>query len=612
MDEGEQFQEVEPGHIGIAKPLSRKRRIEEDVRCFREAGYRFAPRGLAYLAAGRDPDAGMGCMEGGKRQRSGHGDLTIGRDGTKGQQLSSDEIRNAAMTSKAWPYEEARKLLKRWPDGKPGGEPMLFETGYGPSGLPHIGTFNEVLRTTMVRHAYEELTGSPTRLIAFSDDMDGLRKVPDNVPQQEMLGQYLGKPLTKIPDPFGEYESFAHHNNAMLRRFLDRFGFDYEFVSSTDYYTAGRFDDALKQVLRHWDDILGVMLPTLREERRQTYSPVLPISPSSGRVLQVPVEVVDAESGLIAFIDEDDRRVEQSALGGLSKLQWKVDWAMRWVALGVDYEMAGKDLIDSTIQSGKIARVLGGRPPEGFNYEMFLDEKGEKISKSKGNGLSLEQWLTYGSEESLSFFAYREPRKAKSLHIGVIPRAVDEYYQFRTNYPVQPVEQRLGNPVHHIHGGKVPTASLPLSYGLLLNLASLPGVGDKDTVWRFVQRYAPGTSPDTDPELDNLIGLAANYARDFVAPTLQRRAPAGHEIDALKDLDSELSKLSPDAEGDEIQHVVFEVGKRHPFESLRHWFQALYETLLGSNQGPRMGSFIALYGLENSRRLIAEALGEAS
>ena len=522
--------------------------------------------------------------------------------------MSSDDLRTAAMAAKAWPYEEARKLIKRWPDGKPNGEPVIFETGYGPSGLPHIGTFNEVLRTTMVRHAYEELTGNPTRLIAFSDDMDGLRKVPDNIPQPEMLAAHLGQPLTKVPDPFGQYPSFAHHNNAMLQRFLDQFGFDYEFVSSTDYYRGGRFDDALRQVLRHFDDILGVMLPTLGEERRLTYSPVLPLSPTSGRVLQVPVAVIDADAGTIAFADEDGTRVEQSALGGKSKLQWKVDWAMRWVALGVDYEMSGKDLIDSTIQSGKICRILGARPPEGFNYEMFLDEKGEKISKSKGNGLSLEQWLTYGSEESLAFFAYREPRKAKSLHIGVIPRAVDEYYQFRGNYAGQEIAQKLGNPVHHIHGGKVPDAALPLAYGLLLNLASLPGVSDKDTAWKFVQRYAPGTSAETDPELDNLIGLAVNYARDYVAPTLQRRAPVGHEIDALRELDAELARLDPATPGDEIQNIVFEIGKHHPFESLRHWFQALYEVLLGSSQGPRIGSFIALYGIENSRKLIAEAL----
>jgi lysyl-tRNA synthetase class 1 len=525
--------------------------------------------------------------------------------------MTDADLRTAALTAKAWPYEEARKLLKRYPVGKPDGAPILFETGYGPSGLPHIGTFNEVLRTTMVRHAYEEITGgAPTRLIAFSDDMDGLRKVPDNVPNQELVSAALGQPLTRVPDPFGTHPSFAAHNNARLRAFLDQFGFDYEFVSSTDYYTSGKFDDALRQVLRHWDDILGVMLPTLGEERRQTYSPILPISPSSGKVLQVPVTVVDADAGTIAFTDEDGAHIEQSALGGRSKLQWKVDWAMRWVALGVDYEMSGKDLIDSVTQSSKICRILGSRPPEGFNYEMFLDEKGEKISKSKGNGLSIEQWLTYGNEESLAFYAYREPRKAKSLHLGVIPRAVDEYYQFRGNYAQQAVEQKLGNPVHHIHGGKVPDAGLPLTYGLLLNLASLPGVGDKETAWRFVQQYAPGTSPESDPELDNLIALAVNYARDFVAPTLNRRAPTETERAALTDLDTELAKLAADTPADEIQNIVFEIGKRHDFESLRHWFQALYETLLGSSQGPRMGSFIALYGVANTRKLIAEALAD--
>ncbi len=525
--------------------------------------------------------------------------------------MDAESLRVAAMQSKAWPYEEARKLLKRYPDGKPGGEAVLFETGYGPSGLPHIGTFNEVLRTTFVRRAYAELTGQPTRLIAFSDDMDGLRKVPDNVPNPELLQPHLGMPLSQVPDPFGTHESFAHHNNARLRTFLDRFGFDYEFLSATECYRSGRFDDVVRQVLRNWDAVMGVMLPTLREERRKTYSPLLPVSPTSGIVLQVPVEVVDADAGIIAFEDEGER-VEQSALGGKAKLQWKVDWAARWVALGVDYEMAGKDLIDSVTQSGKIARVLGGRPPEGFNYEMFLDEKGEKISKSKGNGLSLDEWLRYGSEESLAFFIYREPRKAKSLHIGVIPRAVDEYWQFRGNYAGQPIEQKLGNPVHHIHAGKVPGAALPLTYGLLLNLASLPGVGDKETAWKFVQRYAPGSSAEANPELDELIGLAVNYARDFVAPNLTRRSPTPEEAEALRDLDGELAKLGGDADADTIQNIVFEVGKRHPLESLRHWFQALYETLLGSSQGPRMGSFIALYGVENTRRLIAEALAAAA
>ena len=517
-------------------------------------------------------------------------------------------VRDAAMVSKAWPYEEARKVLKRLPSGKPDGAPVIFETGYGPSGLPHIGTFNEVLRTTMVRHAFETLSGMPTRLIAFSDDMDGLRKVPDNVPNQEMLKAYLGKPLTKIPDPFEKFESFAHHNNAMLRAFLDRFGFDYEFVSSTERYASGAFDEALRNVLRQYQAIMDIMLPTLRKERAATYSPVLPISAKSGIVLQVPVEVVDADAGLIRF-DDDGETVTQSILGGQAKLQWKVDWAMRWVALGVDYEMYGKDLTDSGVQSGKIAQVLGGRKPEGLIYEMFLDEKGEKISKSKGNGLSLEQWLSYGTQESLAFYAYREPKSAKQLHLGVVPRAVDEYFQFRGNYAGQPIEQKLGNPVHHIHNGKVPDAVPPLTFGLLLNLVSLPGLGDKQIVWNFVRKYAPDTSPETQPELDNLIGLAINYARDFVVPTLKRRAPQGVEVDALKRLDAELAALPANASAEDIQNIVYEIGKTGGFENLRDWFKALYETLLGSSAGPRMGSFIALYGIENSRKLIGESLG---
>ncbi len=519
-----------------------------------------------------------------------------------------DELRAAALESKAWPYEEARKLLKRYPEGKKDGA-ILFETGYGPSGLPHIGTFNEVLRTTMVRNAFHALSDTPTRLIAFSDDMDGLRKVPDNVPNKEMLAGYLGKPLTKVPDPFGKFESFAHHNNAMLRDFLDRYGFDYEFLSSTIEYGSGRFDPTLKLVLQRYDAIMGVMLPTLRAERAATYSPILPISPKSGAVLQVPVEVVDAEAGTIAFMDEGER-IEQSALGGMAKLQWKVDWAMRWTALQVDYEMSGKDLIDSVTQASKICRVLGSRPPEGLTYEMFLDEKGEKISKSKGNGLSLDEWLTYGPQESLAFYIYREPKKAKSLHMGVIPRAVDDYWQFRGNYAGQELKEKLGNPVHHIHDGALPTEELPVTFGLLLNLVGVMGDATKEQVWGYLGNYVPEATPERYPELDRLIGYALAYGRDFVAPTLKRRAPEGVEVAALEQLDADLAALPTEASAEEIQNIVYEIGKTAGFENLRDWFKALYETLLGSSQGPRMGSFIALYGIDNTRKLIAEALAK--
>jgi lysyl-tRNA synthetase class 1 len=521
----------------------------------------------------------------------------------------SDMLRTAALASKAWPYEEARKLLKRYPDGAPDKGHILFETGYGPSGLPHIGTFNEVLRTTMVRNAFHALSDVPTRLVAFSDDMDGLRKVPDNVPNQAMLTEFIGKPLTQVPDPFGTHESFAHHNNATLRAFLDSFGFEYEFVSATERYQAGAFDDALRQVLRRNQAIMDIMLPTLRKERQATYSPVLPISPKSGIVLQVPVEVLDAETGMIRFEDEGDI-IEQSILGGAAKLQWKVDWAMRWAALGVDYEMAGKDLIDSVTQSSKICRALGARPPEGFNYEMFLDEKGEKISKSKGNGLSLEQWLTYGPQESLAFYAYREPKKAKQLHMGVIPRAVDDYWQFRGNYAAQAIEQQLGNPVHHIHDGKLPGGKLPVTFGLLLNLVGVMGDATNEQVWGYLRNYVADADAATYPELDALIGHALAYHRDFVAPTLKRRAPEPNEAAALRALDAQLAALPADAGAEDIQNIVYAIGKDEAFgfAELRDWFKALYQTLLGADQGPRMGSFIALYGIANSRKLIADAL----
>src|SRR5436189_1487482 len=344
-------------------------------------------------------------------------------------EAQSPSLRELAEQSNAWPFEEARKIVARLK--KAPKDVVIFETGYGPSGLPHIGTFGEVARTTMVRHAFRVLTGDTvkTRLISFSDDMDGLRKVPDNVPNREMMASHLGKPLTRVPDPFSnEYPSFGAANNARLRAFLDRFGFDYEFLSSTECYMSGRFDAALVRVLERFDAVMNIMLPSLREERAQTYSPFLPISPQTGIVLQVPVVAHDATAGTITYEDPDSKeRVTTLVTGGRCKLQWKPDWAMRWLALGVDYEMAGKDLIDSVKLSGEINRALGGTPPEGFNYELFLDEKGQKISKSKGNGLTIEEWLRYASPESLWLFMYREPKAAKRLYFDIIPRHVDEY-----------------------------------------------------------------------------------------------------------------------------------------------------------------------------------------
>jgi lysyl-tRNA synthetase class 1 len=516
--------------------------------------------------------------------------------------------RELAQHAKAWPFEEARKLLDRTGGATPEKGYVLFETGYGPSGLPHIGTFGEVVRTTMVRRAFQRLSDVPTRLFCFSDDMDGLRKVPDNIPNKEMVAQHLGKPLTRIPDPFGTHESFGHHNNARLRAFLDSFGFEYEFQSSTDWYASGRFDQALLRVLERYDEVMQIMLPSLREERQKTYSPFLPVSPSTGRVLQVPILERNLDAGTIVFEDEDGSKVEQPVTGGLAKLQWKPDWGMRWYALGVDYEMSGKDLIDSVKLASRITKVLGGTPPDGFNYELFLDDKGEKISKSKGNGLSVDEWLTYAPPESLSLFMYNKPRAAKKLHFDVIPRTVDDYLTFLGKFEAEAPERQIENPVWHIHDGTPPREPAHLSFSLLLNLVGASNAEDAKTLWGFISRYAPEARPESDPILASLVDYAIVYYRDFVKPTKRYRAPSAEERAAFADLLAELERLPDDADAETIQNAVYEIGKRDAFPSLRDWFKACYEVLLGQEQGPRLGSFFALYGLPESRALVARAL----
>ena len=424
----------------------------------------------------------------------------------------------AARRSKAWPFEEARKIVARVERFGPVKE-IIFETGYGPSGLPHIGTFGEVARTTMVRNAFRLLTEDtiPTRLICFSDDMDGLRKVPTNVPNQEAMRAFIGQPLTKVPDPFGEYESFGGGNNARLRKFLDTFGFAYEFMSATETYKSGRFDATLLKMLAAYDEVMAIMLPSLGEERQQSYSPFLPVSPVTGAVLQVPIVERKVEAGTIVFRDPDSGKLtEVPVTGGHVKCQWKADWALRWAALGVDYEMSGKDLIDSVRLSARICKTLGGDPPEGFNYELFLDENGQKISKSKGNGLTIEEWLTYAAPESLSLYMFHKPKAAKKLYFDVIPRAVDEYFSFLEAYPSQDEDRRLGNPVWHIHSGKPPVIDMPVTFGMLLNLASASNTHDKSVLWGFIRRHIEGVTPETHPKLDELVGYAVRYYNDFV------------------------------------------------------------------------------------------------
>ena len=533
----------------------------------------------------------------------------------------------AASEAKSWPFEEARRLIQRL-DKIPGGneKTVIFETGYGPSGLPHIGTFGEVARTSMVRRAFEILTEGKrkTRLICFSDDMDALRKVPGNVPNQDMLRAHLDKPLSSVPDPFSnEYPSFAAHNNARLRRFLDQFGFAYEFFSATECYKSGMMDATLLKMLAVYDRVMEIILPTLGAERQATYSPFLPVSPRTGKVLQVPMIARDVKAGTVTYADpETGEKIETLVTGGRVKCQWKADWAMRWTALGVDYEMAGKDLIDSVTLSSKICRALGAIPPEGFNYELFLDEQGQKISKTKGNGLTIEEWLRYASPESLSLYMFQKPKTAKRLYFDVIPRAVDEYLQFIAGFPAQDAKAQIDNPVWHIHAGAPPKAELPITFALLLNLVAASNAHDKSVLWGFIRRIAPGATAEAHPLLDQLAGYAIRYYDDFVRPKKKFRGADTVERDALQKLSAALGTASPAANAQELQTIIYDVGRAIPrYQDLtakgatperpgvsNAWFNAIYEVLLGEEKGPRFGSFVELYGIENTRKLIAKAL----
>ncbi|GAA0771951.1 lysine--tRNA ligase [Brevundimonas olei] len=542
-------------------------------------------------------------------------------------------LETLSREARSWPFEQARNLLahvlkKRLSDAERDAakllidagktddalatfealnKPVILETGYGPSGLPHMGTFGEVARTTMVRNAFRALTGDhwATRLIAFSDDMDGLRKVPEGIPNPEMLREDLHLPLTKVRDPFGTHDSFGAHNNARLRAFLDSFGFEYEFMSSTETYRSGRFDAALLTMLERFDKVMGIMLPTLGEERRATYSPFLPISPITGHVLQVPTLERNVEKGTIVFDDPAGGRTEVPVTGGHVKLQWKPDWAMRWTALDIDYEMSGKDLIESVRESSKLCRAIGGVPPEGFNYELFLDIEGKKISKSKGNGLTMEDWLRYGTPESLSWYMFQSPKSAKSLHFNVIPRATDDYLSFIEQYKTQEPAKRMDNAVWHIHSGNPPESASPVSFALLLNLVGVANASTKDQLWAYFAKYLPDASPESEPVLDRLMGYALNYYEDFVKPSKTYRLPDDKEKAALLDLAERLKGLPADTtDGEAIQSEVYAVGKEHAFDPLRAWFGALYEVLLGASQGPRFGSFAAIYGLPQTIELI--------
>jgi len=527
--------------------------------------------------------------------------------------IASDRAKALAEQAKAWPFAEARTLasrLSQMKDDNPD-RPVLFETGYGPSGLPHIGTFAEVVRTTMVRQAFEMLTGRQTRLVCFSDDMDGLRKVPDNIPNPEMIAPYLDHPLSDVPDPFGTHPSFGAHNNARLQNFLDEFGFDYEFVSSTDMYISGAFDTALMDILQRYDAVRDTILPTLGEERQKSYSPFLPVCPRTRRVLQVAISATDTQAGTISYHDpETAELVTVGVTGGQCKLQWKADWAMRWYALGVDYEMAGKDLIDSVTLSSKIVKVLGGMPPAGFSYELFLDQEGRKISKSKGNGLSVEEWLSYGSPESLALFMYGQPKRAKRLYFDSIPKAVDEYFSHQQKLDEQEDELKLDNPAFHIRLKSTTDAQdIPVSFSLLLNLAGVCSADTTDVLWGYISAYAEGADKQSHPHLEALAGYAVAYYQDRVRPHKTYRRATDEEKQRITELRNNLASLADDASSEEVQSAVFAAGRDH-YEQLRDWFSCLYQTMLGQEQGPRMGSFFRLYGLKPSIALCDDVLAD--
>jgi len=504
----------------------------------------------------------------------------------------------------SWPFVEARKLVKERQKIYEKKGKITLQTGYGPSGLPHIGTFAEVARTTMMVNAIKQIIDIPTEIITFSDDMDGLRKIPDNVPNKEILEKNLHKPLTSIPDPFKKFTSFGEHNNEMLKNFLNKFKFNYTFKSSTDTYKKGLFNNALLLVLEKYEQIIEIILPTLGKERQKTYSPFLPICPETGKVLEVPIIEIKKKEGKIIY-KNNDKKIETEIINGKCKLQWKVDWAMRWYTFDVDYEMYGKDLIESAIFSSKICQILGKKSPSGFAYEMFLDEKGEKISKSKGNGITIEQWLNYASPESLSLYMYQNPKRAKKLYADVVPKAVDEYLSCIDKFSEQDIKQRLLNPVWHVHNGNPPKEKSIMPFSVLLNLVETSNATDKDVLWKFIKKNKKDIKVSDHPILDSLIEYALKYFQDIVKPNKKYRKPNDKEKKALQDLVKRLKDCKDQMDPEAIQTIVYSVGKDNGYkENLREWFKVIYEIIFGDQDGPRMGFFISFFGIKESIELI--------
>ena len=508
-----------------------------------------------------------------------------------------------------WPFVEAKKILKRFNNLEK--EHCIFQTGYGPSGLPHIGTFGEVLRTSMVIKAFKKLTDKKVKLYVFSDDMDGLRKVPKNIPNQNLISQHLEKPLSSIPDPFQEFDSFSEHNNNKLINFLKKFNFDFEFKSATQHYKDGIFNEGLESVLLNYEKILNIILPTLGKERRETYSPFLPICEQTGKVLQVKIEDINKKSKTIIYkLPESNEKVETSIFDGHCKLQWKVDWAMRWYVLGIDYEMNGKDLIESFQLSSKINRVIGGRPPNNFTYELFLDQNGEKISKSIGNGISVEDWLEFSPRQSLELFMFQNPTRAKRLYFDVIPKMTDEFLKYNKEYKTMSLDKKVESPLWFVNNESDQNVLDNLSFSLILNLANVCNAETPEILWGFIENYYGKLDKKDYPYLEKLLQFGVEYYNKFVLPEKKYREPNEKETLGFKQLISSLKELEDDIKAEDIQTIIYEIGMSLKFDPLREWFTAFYQVILGQDQGPRLGSFIKFYGIKKTISLVKEKLGE--
>ena len=508
-----------------------------------------------------------------------------------------------------WPFKEAAQIVKL---RKPRSDrPVLFETGFGPSGLPHIGTFAEVARTSWVRNAFEEVTGLDTRLMTFSDDMDGLRKVPLNFPNQRMLKEHLGRPLCTIPDPFSESDCFSGYMNNKLRDFLDTYQFNYEFKSSSVSYKGGDFDQGLAILLEKVQDVHSIVAPTLGEEKRDSWSPFLPICPSCGSVYSTRVTEYFPSRGEIGFVCDGNggdfagcgAEGEVSIFSGNVKVGWKMDWALRWYTYEVDYEMYGKDLIESAKLSGRIVRLMGKHPPVGMNYELFLDEEGKKISKSVGKGLTVDTWVEYAPIESLLYYIFQNPRRARRLYWDVVPKCVDDYLDALRKYPTIEPEKSPEQALWHIYGrgNSVPSYGAQVNFSMVGNLISALGTDAPDLLVEYLNRYDK-KSDDYPVVIKELIRKGMNYYRDFILPKKQYRTPLASEADQLRQLLFALEGADFLNE-EELQAIPFELARKNNIDP-KLFFQMFYEIVLGQQRGPRFGSFAKMLGLEHIQQML--------